>query len=496
MKAAWVALAAILALCAVPVFAVVVTVTPVTTTPTGQADVVENQLTHGWSIVTNRFGVGEISPTGPSMGEILYPWNTELDGSGLDMGRGAFMATCEYNGQGTATPEAKTPSTIFLGVDEFNGQPLAGIKLNQIKSLNYWSYVSKAPNRMLSGSSPDNWDSWSMSWLTPNQPIQVHLTVRLPAAHSLGYGPFYDRFCLQYRPWGSTIRGDDKFEDGVGYWKFYNCIATGRWMRPDLDKDAPVVEIPNWYTMLGIAVGPAGNQCTIGDCELVASTYTYTKYGADFKSPGWNGTTIPEGWMNTNGTGKAINLTVGARMSVLKWPSDPDVWRNWAHMESIGARMQMDLFTLGIDLNNNGHDNDAGEKVTYNFEPAADDNRPRIAYISQKDLRLGGVNTILENRPIQGRYDTLFKVGGRTTAVGNLAGNPWYEVDDGSGLAQPVRTYTQRVQNSDNLWLNTGQYRQAWGHLEIPRWPYTVGTPSTPLPYVLWTDEGRVQRPN
>jgi hypothetical protein len=335
-----------------------------------------------------------------------------------------------------------------------------------------------------------------MGWLYPSQPMMMQLTVRMPL--EMGYGEFYGRVVLTYRPWGESIKGDTKNEAGIGRWLFYDCLSSGQWMLSGTDKDAPMVAIPSWSALLNYTVGQSGNQTTLGNCELTPSTNYYQKWGPGYKSPGWNGTTNPEGWPNTNGTGKAINFTLGARMSVNKWPGET-VMTSWAHMESIGARAQMDWFTLGIDKNGNGNDNDAGEKFTFNFEPAADDTRPTIAYISQKDLRKGGVNAVIENRTSAickaGVYDTLFKIAGRIPdgGVGNLSANPWFEVNDGSNLSAPTRAYTNLIGNPDNLWLDAGQFKQAWGFLEIPRWPYTVGNPTIELPYVLWTDESHVQ---
>ncbi len=496
MKPASFFLTALLALAVLPVGATVITVTPVTTTPTGQNSVVENQLTNGWSIVTNRFGIGELSPTGPSVAEREHPWNTAEDGSGIDLGRGAFYAACDYVGQGSLTGEDKTPSSVWLGLDTFNGQPLAGVKLSQIKSLSYWAYVSKVPTRQQDGSSPDNWDSWSQGWLYPSQPIMVQFTVRMPPA--LGYGDFYGRVQLQYRPWSDTvnsIKGDPKYEDGLGIWKLYDCLNSGRWMLSGCDKDAAMVEIPNWTSLLSYTVGLPGNTCTLGECELMATTTSYSKYGADYKSPGWNGTTAPEGWTNTSGTGKTLNFEVGARMSTQLWPGET-ARTNWARLESIGFRGQMDWFTLGIDKNGDGDDADAGEKFTYNFEPAATDTRPTITYLSLKDLARGGVNTIFETKQDIHKYDFLYKVSGRVTATGNLADNPWFELNDGSNISPTVRVYPCRITNvpGDFYPPSETEMWDACGFLEIPRWPYTVGEPTITLPYVLWSDVGKVQR--
>jgi hypothetical protein len=486
----------LLALAAMPACAVVVTVTPVTTTPTGVTTVVENQLTNGWSIVTNRFGVGEISPSGPCVTETPFGFNSAWNGQGVDFGRGAFYASCDYVGQGSNAGDDKTPSSVWLGLDTFGGQPLAGVKLSQIKSLNYWAYVSKIPSRLQDNTSPDNWDSWSQGWLYPSQPIMLQLIVKMPA--SMGYGDFYGRVALQYRPWldgNNPIKGDPKYEDGLGIWKYYDCLTGGHWMLSGTDKDAAMIDIANWQSLLSYTVGTAGNTTTLGNCELMATTTSYTKYGADYKSPGWNGTTNPEGWPNTSGTGKTINFTVGARMSTIKWPGETSS-TVWAHLESIGFRGQLDWFTLGIDKNGNGNDNDSGEKFTYNFEPAQNDARPMLVYLSQKDLRRPNINKVIENRTPATLYDKLYKIAGSiptTSDVGNLSGNPWFQCDDGSGLPQLTRTYTSRIQHSDNLWLSPGQFKEVWGHLELPRWPWTVGTPTVALPYVLWSDESHVQ---
>lgn len=488
-----------------PLSAVVVTVTPVTTNPTGVDDIVENQLTNGWSIVTNRFGIGEISPSVPSLAEAENGLNSEPWGTGVDFGRGTFYAACAYVGVGSGAGKDQTPSTVWLGLDQFGSRPqgLAGIKLNQIKTLKYYTYVSKNPSRQQPGSSPNLWDSSKNGWLFPSQPVMIQFTVGCPNPPAW-MSTMYSRLQFVFRPWdgGYGVKGDPKYEDGLGVWLEYDALSSGAWMWNGLGVNQSVVPYANWTALCSAPYnldfgGGLVYSTTFGQCELLPTTTDYDsvnyKVSVGYKSPGWTDSTWPIGWINTTGTGKPLNFVLGARRSTLRWPGETSA-TSWAQFESINARAQMDFFTLGIDLNGDGDDKDPGEQFTYNFEPAANDQRPTVAYLSQKDLRRGGVDRVFSRREEVHKLDNLFKVAGRVTATGNLEYSPWFEVDDGSGLAQPTRVYYGRLGYGDGTPPEAGQLWEVWGFMETPRWPWTVGTPTITLPYVIWADKSNCRR--
>ena len=59
---------------------------------------------------------------------------------GKALGRGAFYAALDFRGTDTTAP----PSA-WLGLDTFNGRPLAGIALKRITKLEYYAYVAHIP---------------------------------------------------------------------------------------------------------------------------------------------------------------------------------------------------------------------------------------------------------------------------------------------------------------------------------------------------------------
>ena len=72
MKSALLVLAALALLSALPASAAVITVTPVTKVTADGVEPAEWQLTDGWSIVTNKMGVGKLYASGPSYCESYY----------------------------------------------------------------------------------------------------------------------------------------------------------------------------------------------------------------------------------------------------------------------------------------------------------------------------------------------------------------------------------------------------------------------------------------
>ncbi len=467
MKLIHFALTATLALAALAAGASVVTVDP------------SNMESLGWSIVTNQGGTGALTTRGPATYELAFPWNTDLWGMGIDLGRGAFLATCGF--AGVNPPEDNTPSTVWLGLDKFNGQPLAGVRLDRIKTMTYYAYVSKIATRH--GGDSTLWDSWTW-WRFPGQPIMLQITCQAPA--SFPYGAPYNRAQLLYRPWGTTIKGDDLNEYVVGLWTFYDCINQGRWMLSPGNHNQSPVPYESWADALSAPIDVGDYHGSLAEWTLMATSYSYEgTYGTGYKSPGWNNSTSPPGWTNTTGTGKTLNFEVGARLFQIKWPGATTMTAWWP--ESALFRGHMDFFTLGIDKNSNGHDNDPGEKFTYNFEPADTEPDPRIAYVNQSVFATNR-DGVLRARPDDGIFDNLFKVSGWVTATGNLAGNPWFELDDGTGLTRPTRVYTQRIQTGDEFGLAVGQRLEAWGLAERPRWT-AVGAP-----YLLWADVSNVRQ--
>ena len=389
----------------------------------------------GWSIEANAGGYGALAAFGPALNESADGFKTP---TGLDLGRGAFYASCGYAGQ-SGSEYDKTPSTVWLGLDRHNGRSLAGIALNRITSLRYWSFVSKIPTRH--GGNPSLWDSWTW-WRYPKQPVTVTLTIERADGS--------DRRQLWYRPWGATVKGDDLNEKAIGKWQYFNCLTQGRWLLllPDYDGN-PSLSFENWNQVL----------TAYGSYRLVATSDVPWSQGG-WKSPGWKGSTIPTGNPRCTGTGKALNLMVGARFYTFRWPGESTSTAWWP--ESVGFRGHVDHFSLGID----------GVEVTYNFEPGHNDPGPDLLYTSQRSL----THPIFQLPAVQ--QDHRFKISGRVVE----RANPYFSIDDGTGLSMPTQVY----------WMNNtaavGQYWEVWGFIERPRFT-TVSSP-----FIVWTDPGHCRR--
>ncbi len=413
-------LAAIILLAAACAQAEVVTVTP------------DNM--RGWSLVANSGGRGAIAAFGPAVYETQHGFAT---GGGTEFGSGAFYASCTYAGSSGAEND-KTPSTVWLGLDTFQGMPLAGVTLNRITTLKYYTYVSRNPTRH--GGNSNLWDSWTW-WRYPKQPISLQLTIEKADGS--------DRRQIWYRPWGATVKGDDLNESAIGRWQFFDCRAQGRWLvAPDYDGN-PSYSLESWSHVL------AG----FGNYRLVqTSTVPWSEGG--WMSPGWKGSTNPTGNPRCTGTGMCLNFQVGARFYQFRWPGESSSVSWWP--ESVGFRGHMDFFTLGID----------GKEVTYNFEPSVADDGPSIVYTKQKSLE----HAVSRTQHAQENY--MFRISGKVVE----RGNPYFSIDDGSGIGIPTRVY----------WMNNpavvGQYWTVWGFAERPRWTAVTA------PFLIWADPSHATR--
>lgn len=240
------------------------------------------------------------------------------EGNPFPTANGGFFASLTYNGESSGSPDH-----VWLGVDKHNGQPLAGIPLGKITKLQYDAYNSGVYNEgFTSNSNPRRF---------PRQPFQVTITA---VCESTG-----DRRHFIYRPWG------------LGGWQHWNLRrewitndAIAMTSTPNFGREMPA---PVWFepwtgatfTSWGeiLATDPGGGRPWYGDWTLVPTSTYYDPTRTD-----------PLGWMNadytdprTTGTGKPINLQVGARGNGS--PPYGGIYE--------GANFQgyVDSFTLGID---------------------------------------------------------------------------------------------------------------------------------------------------
>jgi hypothetical protein len=217
---------------------------------------------------------------------------------------------------------------------------------------------------------------------------------------------------------------------------------------PDFDGN-PSLSFENWSQVL----------TAYGNYRLVATSDVPWSQGG-WKSPGWKGSTIPTGNPRCTGTGKALNLMVGARFYTFRWPGESTSTSWWP--ESVGFRGHVDYFSLGID----------GVEVTYNFEPSPSDPGPDLLYTSQRTLN----HPIFQMPAVQ--LEHRFKIAGRVVERANA----YFSIDDGTGLSLPTRVY----------WMNNtaavGQYWEAWGYIERPRFT------AVSAPFIVWTDPSHCRR--
>ncbi len=503
----WLAAAAAL-WASVAVSAAVVTIYPGTKITPDGVEPAEWQLSNGWSIVTNKMGVGKITATGPSVCETPYepfkayelynvaassdfPRWTIIDESLVkqDLGRGAFYASCDrHYGYGVNSP---TPSSVWLGTDQHGGRSLAGVKLKQITKMKYYALVTGVPSWLKPGASDAGWDSWKEGWYNPRFPIQLTLTVEGPAG----------RKQLWYRPWGNHVTIGDQASDGrLSVWEQYDCLNYGRWLCTGSVSWEQPVQFENWSEVLA----------AYGEYSLVSTSTGYDPANGQFKSVGWTDpndpphpidgkdlVTDPPGSTTSTGTGKCLNFWVGARFYRLKRP-DEDGYKTW-YPESIGFRGQMDYFEFAVNYST-GPTPDIVD-VTYDFEPAPEEPGPRLVYLSQSCLsHVNGADTLLRKRgepesqydpvanPLKNNkedrlYDVLFKVSGRVTEKLNA----YSVLDDGARLSIPTRVYMvlqNRWETPANP-MGVGQYWSSWGLLE--RFRANGAAPLVTKPLIVWT---------
>lgn len=387
----WVA--AGLLLLALSAGAATVTVTPdpqFTDLPVGQVDLGETSLTNGWRIVTNALGYGALCSFGPSTYQSrsggfhahYEDWYHDVWHPDQDFGRGAFLATCDqFKGTAPVVLNDRTPSTVWLGTDTWNGTDLHGRTLGSITKLEYYTFCGKIPIRSAAVPNEESWWAKNTWWNGPQQPIQLQFTI-------VDADPPTEIRQVWYRPWGYNFVGDDGMtEPGSqkGRWQYFNCLATqpgsqGKWYMPSCGTTPNTLEWgwpdPDYPDPLGGTPWEQMMRFTFPQGELPPlSQWMLANPANIWKTPGWNGKTVPTGTINATATGYPLNFFVGARISQVSQQKDASgnlmersslflqgvsiLWTN----SSYGERAQIDKFTIGF--------NNVNE--TYDFEPAPTD---------------------------------------------------------------------------------------------------------------------------
>ena len=109
---------------------------------------------HGWSIETNARGWGALCPWGlrPTRTTILAHRSEPMSHTPFPGGRGSFYATCDYfKATAPIIQNDNTPSTVWLGTDQWNGSPVAGRTLGSITEMDYYQLHLQGAAAMAGG---------------------------------------------------------------------------------------------------------------------------------------------------------------------------------------------------------------------------------------------------------------------------------------------------------------------------------------------------------
>jgi hypothetical protein len=310
---------------------------------------------HGWDVETNRWGLGYFTSGGVIWDETTL---------GFPSGQGAFYAIT--TGGGVSTSD-KTPDSVWLGLDTFNGQPLSGIKLSQIKTLRYTAYVSDMPT-----SEPK---AGELKY--PREPICLQFVVQDSGGN---------RRNLWFRPWSNKPQGGGyggNPADQMAQWITYDCIAC-----------TPQFQGP-WATITPCWSEPITNQtfhswqevCAVfGDWSLVPTA----PVGDYYHTPGWDNGTTPTGTPTGTATGMALNFEVGARKFQYSGMWGSSGTASW-YPESINFKGYLDTFTLGIDYGTPESPNVV--ENTFDFEPAEGAKKPQLVALNMASICQGTTNS-------------------------------------------------------------------------------------------------------
>lgn len=404
-----VALAAVVGAVALSANAAVVTVSP--------------EHMQGWVIVTNKGAGAELVAGGPAVYEREKPFVAD---DGRDLGKGAYYATI---GLGAGT----TPPSAWLGLDTFDGRPLAGTALKRITSMQYYVYNAHIP---VGTANPKHWDSWKLWWTYPRQLIQLQLTAQSPDGKQ--------RKQFWFMPWQKFKMRGENCGRYCKKWLRYDAVQfnspgacmCGRWFT----FGPPAQEFASWAELVKV----------YGDWTLVpTSTAAFAKGG--WKSAGWDDTTDPPGAPACTATGTCLNFVVGARKdSAAVFGSERTKWAN----DYRGFKGYVDWFKLGVD----------GKDVTYNFEPDAGARPPRIVAMSNK-----------EAANVKPDSDDLARITGTVVRRSGAM----FALDDGSGRVIGGFLYKD-IKTTENP-AKLGERWTVWGHMERVPFEPADGPP------LIWT---------
>ncbi len=431
--------------------AVTVTVTAppvVTITPSNMAE-------YGWQIATSNGGSASFTVGGPVASEYAGDpiWPT---------GRGGIYATCrEISGAGM------TPSTVWLGLDKLYVSPgvfksLELIRLNQIKKIEYRTYVPTIPT-ILNKIGELHY---------PRQPIHLAIATTKDAAE-----PYANRRWYVSMPWPLWVWGS---QDRFGHW---DDISAAPWTNTNAGFYCAWLGL-KWNTWEELIAARGNEKLVPTSTYWDASTPRDTR---GWKSCGYDLETDPVGDINSTGTGTAINFYVGARKmraELQEWYNEPDTawWR-----ESYGFRGHLDAVTIGVDF---GAGNGGYVECTYDFEPEPTTPDLMTVALSQRSAILPGnpgflkLNPIVQSLLISRGYSGAdkgairLKCFGKVLSYANSGSGAYFDLDDVSVSISdpydpPYPWYPEQwekeiLPQGQNLWLRPLPVRV---HVPYEGWP-------------------------
>lgn len=404
------------------------------------------------------------------------------EGNPIPTGNGAFYAWLGWE----AGDYVSTPASAWLGLDRFKGQSLAGIRINQIKRLEYTTYVSGLYNMNASG-------ALDYQRRYPRQPFMVTLTTYKPNSTT--------RRQLMLRPWGHVNRSSDlgnPFQTNRRQWFTVDAIN----MFSDPDHMGLGWKAPRWYCWYlnnnnypdndfenGIYANWDEVLAKFGTQTLVPTSTAWDPGNGQYKSAGWDNTTVPVGDWTATATGKCINLWVGARKAGnTELPS----WIN----ESMNFAGYVDTFTLGIDLNNDGELDEDTEVVTYDF--ASDDPEPVTVAVCNTGISRWSSNPPFEfpyasyrrtmddhfPRSQANQHQFLYRFFGQVQDLTYSGGGPAYDDRYGTGTGEFYFTIWDGTYANVSTGIEPSGKLPAYVQVRLPwyessadpeQWPVKVG---------------------
>ena len=275
----------------------------------------------------------------------------------------------------------------WIGTDNY-----VGVKASDITRLSYYTYTT------LKGWQTNNCNQGDWGW-NVRQPVQLQISFKK--------SPTSDEYVhLMFRPWG--LKGEKRSFYDYEVWEYWDCLApTAVWWDglPENGGSEPG-SYGNWDYFFNPVTGKYPDAVIAAPCD----TEYYGKWGEN----------QCVGDMYRTGSGKSLNLVVGARAFSVWYPGDTESTAWW--QESDYFEGYADNLTIGVKDSQGNI-----TETTWNFE------QYDPAYYTWIGGTYGIDNKDRTNAAVIGnaRYRQYFVMWGK---VVDASGAPnKFTIDDGSG---------------------------------------------------------------